>query len=94
MSSANTHSLQYSFTSHILYDVTTLVICRASDVQTRSLSHLVTSSGCARVAIQLGGGSIGDKWHEFGLGFMDKESSFKLLDAYFDLGVRYTCVAG
>jgi aryl-alcohol dehydrogenase-like predicted oxidoreductase len=37
--------------------------------------------------IQLGGASIGDKWHEFGTGSMDKESSFKLLDAYFDLGV-------
>ena len=33
--------------------------------------------------------SIGDKWHEFGLGAMDKESSFKLLDAYFDLGVSF-----
>jgi hypothetical protein len=31
--------------------------------------------------------SIGDKWHEFGMGSMDKESSFKLLDGYFDLGV-------
>ena len=38
--------------------------------------------------IQLGAMSIGDKWHEIGLGSMDKESSFKLLDAYFDLGVR------
>jgi hypothetical protein len=35
--------------------------------------------------------SIGDKWHEFGMGSMDKESSFKLLDAYFDLGVGNTC---
>ena len=37
--------------------------------------------------IQLGAMSIGDKWEEFGMGSMDKESSFKLLDAYFDLGV-------
>jgi hypothetical protein len=34
--------------------------------------------------------SIGDKWHELGMGSMDKENSFKLLDAYFDLGVRKT----
>jgi aryl-alcohol dehydrogenase-like predicted oxidoreductase len=33
--------------------------------------------------------SIGDKWHDFGLGAMDKESSFKLLDAYFDLGGNF-----
>jgi hypothetical protein len=31
--------------------------------------------------------SIGDKWHDLGMGSMDKESSFKLLDAYFDAGV-------
>jgi len=33
--------------------------------------------------------SIGDKWHEFGMGSMDKTSSFKLLDAYFDAGVSF-----
>jgi hypothetical protein len=31
--------------------------------------------------------SIGDQWHDHGMGSMDKESSFKLLDAYFDAGV-------
>jgi hypothetical protein len=31
--------------------------------------------------------SIGDKWNDLGFGSMDKESSFKLLDTYFDLGV-------
>jgi len=30
--------------------------------------------------------SIGDKWAPFGMGAMDKESSFELLDAYFDAG--------
>ena len=35
----------------------------------------------------LGGMSIGDKWHEVDFGAMDEESSFKLLDVYFDLGV-------
>lgn len=38
--------------------------------------------------IQLGAMSIGDKW-QFGLGSMDKESSFKLLDAYFDNGGNF-----
>ncbi|KAJ7904805.1 aryl-alcohol dehydrogenase [Mycena leptocephala] len=36
--------------------------------------------------LALGGMSIGDKWSKFGMGEMDKESSFKLLDAYFDAG--------
>lgn len=37
----------------------------------------------------LGAASIGDKWAEFGMGAMDKESSFKLLDAYFDAGGNF-----
>ncbi|KAI0301755.1 aryl-alcohol dehydrogenase [Multifurca ochricompacta] len=37
----------------------------------------------------LGGMSIGDKWQEFGMGFMDKESSFNLLNTYFDLGGNF-----
>ncbi|KAK7047880.1 putative aryl-alcohol dehydrogenase aad14 [Paramarasmius palmivorus] len=36
----------------------------------------------------LGAMSIGDKWNDF-LGSMDKESSFKLLDAYFDMGGNF-----
>ncbi|KAJ7717373.1 aryl-alcohol dehydrogenase [Mycena maculata] len=36
--------------------------------------------------LALGGMSIGDKWAKIGMGAMDKESSFKLLDAYFDAG--------
>ncbi|KAJ6584503.1 NADP-dependent oxidoreductase domain-containing protein [Mycena capillaripes] len=44
-----------------------------------------------RVAIHVSplahdGMSIGDKWAPFGMGEMNKESSFKLLDAYFDAG--------
>jgi aryl-alcohol dehydrogenase-like predicted oxidoreductase len=31
--------------------------------------------------------SIGDQWQNYGMGSMDKESSFKLLDTYFDAGV-------
>ena len=50
----------------------------------RTLSPL---AGVRVSPIQLGAMSIGDKWEEFGMGSMDKERSFKLLDAYFDLGV-------
>ncbi|KAF8968930.1 NADP-dependent oxidoreductase domain-containing protein [Flammula alnicola] len=38
--------------------------------------------------IQLGGMSIGDKWQGF-MGSMNKEDSFKLLDAYFDNGGNF-----
>jgi hypothetical protein len=48
----------------------------------RTLSPL---AGVRVSPLQLGAMSIGDKWQE--LGSMDKESSFKLLDAYFDAGV-------
>ena len=50
----------------------------------RTLSPL---AGVRVSPIQLGAMSIGDKWNDLGFGSMDKESSFKLLDAYFDLGV-------
>lgn len=52
----------------------------------RTLSPL---AGVRVSPICLGGMSIGDKWHEIGLGAMDKENSFKLLDAYFDLGGNF-----
>ena len=39
--------------------------------------------------IQLGAMSIGDKWTSRGMGSMDKESSFKLLDTYFDNGGNF-----
>jgi len=38
--------------------------------------------------LQLGAMSIGDKWSDF-MGSMDKEASFKLLDAYYHAGVRF-----
>ncbi|KAI0278765.1 Aldo/keto reductase [Russula aff. rugulosa BPL654] len=56
------------------------------------LAHYRTLSPLAGVRvspIQLGAMSIGDKWHDLGMGSMDKESSFKLLDAYFDLGGNF-----
>lgn len=39
--------------------------------------------------LQLGAMSIGDQWAKFGMGAMDKESSFKLLDAYYDHGGNF-----
>ncbi|TFK35413.1 NADP-dependent oxidoreductase domain-containing protein [Crucibulum laeve] len=39
--------------------------------------------------IQLGAMSIGDQWSDVGMGSMDKDSSFKLLDAYFDNGGNF-----
>jgi aryl-alcohol dehydrogenase-like predicted oxidoreductase len=39
--------------------------------------------------IQLGAMSIGEKWSGFGMGAMDKESSFKLLDAFYDAGGNF-----
>ncbi|TFK24398.1 aryl-alcohol dehydrogenase [Coprinopsis marcescibilis] len=39
--------------------------------------------------IVLGAGNIGDKWESMGWGTMTKESSFKLLDAYFDNGGNF-----
>jgi len=43
--------------------------------------------------LQLGAMSIGDKWAD-GMGSMDKESSFKLLDAFYDLGGNFIDTAG
>ena len=56
------------------------------------LGHYRTLSPLAGVRVsplQLGAMSIGDKWQEFGMGSMDKTTSFKLLDAYFDAGVSH-----
>ena len=39
--------------------------------------------------IQLGAMSIGDKWANVGFGSMDKDSSFKLLDAFFEAGGNF-----
>lgn len=36
--------------------------------------------------LQLGAMSIGGKWQHAGMGSMDKDSSFKLLDAFYDAG--------
>lgn len=39
--------------------------------------------------IILGAMSIGDKWDKIGMGSMNKEQSFKLLDAYYDAGGNF-----
>ena len=39
--------------------------------------------------ICLGGMSIGDKWAQYGMGAMDKASSFKLLDAFYEAGGNF-----
>ena len=39
--------------------------------------------------LQLGAMSIGDQWDKIGMGAMDKESSFKLLDAYYEAGGNF-----
>ncbi|TCD60871.1 hypothetical protein EIP91_009377 [Steccherinum ochraceum] len=39
--------------------------------------------------IGLGAMSIGDQWEKIGFGAMNKESSFKLLDAYYDAGGNF-----
>ena len=39
--------------------------------------------------ITLGAMSIGDKWAKLGMGSMDKERSFKLLDAFYEAGGNF-----
>ena len=52
--------------------------------------RVLSSRAGIRVSpIQLGAMSIGDKWHRFGMGTMDKENSFKLLDAYYKAGGNF-----
>ncbi|TFK21156.1 arylalcohol dehydrogenase [Coprinopsis marcescibilis] len=51
--------------------------------------QLAPSAGVHVSPLQLGAANIGDKWQDFGWGKMDKESSFKLLDAYFDKGGNF-----
>ena len=47
------------------------------------------SAGVHVSPLCLGAMNIGDKWAEFGMGAMNKETSFKLLDAYFDAGGNF-----
>ncbi|EKM51533.1 uncharacterized protein PHACADRAFT_127164 [Phanerochaete carnosa HHB-10118-sp] len=51
--------------------------------------QLSSRAGVHVSPILLGAMSIGDKWHEFGMGSMNKEASFKLLDAYYAAGGNF-----
>jgi aryl-alcohol dehydrogenase-like predicted oxidoreductase len=56
------------------------------------LGHYRTLSPLAGIHVsplQLGAMSVGEKWATLGMGEMNKESSFKLLDAYFDNGGNF-----
>lgn len=37
----------------------------------------------------LGAMSVGDKWEQYGLGGTNKESAFKLLDAFYEAGGNF-----
>ncbi|KAK7682675.1 hypothetical protein QCA50_014058 [Cerrena zonata] len=50
---------------------------------------LSTTAGVHVSPICLGAMSIGDQWEKVGMGSMDKESSFKLLDAFYDAGGNF-----
>ncbi|KAK0201248.1 NADP-dependent oxidoreductase domain-containing protein [Desarmillaria ectypa] len=60
----------------------------ANDPPTKlGVYRVLSSRAGVRVSpLALGAMSIGDKWDGYGMGSMNKESSFKLLDAYFDMG--------
>ena len=52
--------------------------------------RLLSPHASVRVSpIQLGAMSIGDKWEAKGFGSMNKESSFKLLDAFYEAGGNF-----
>lgn len=63
----------------------------AAPAQTKLGRHrrLSDKAGIHVSPICLGGMSIGDKWAPFGMGAMDKASSFKLLDAFYDAGGNF-----
>lgn len=39
--------------------------------------------------LALGAMSLGDKWGKYGFGIVNKEDSFKILDAYLDAGGNF-----
>ncbi|KAI0760914.1 aryl-alcohol dehydrogenase [Trametes elegans] len=51
--------------------------------------QLAPSAGIHVSPLQLGAMSIGDKWAKHGMGAMDKESSFKLLDTFYEAGGNF-----
>lgn len=63
----------------------------ASDPPTKLGRHrrLAPLAGVHVSPIALGAMSIGDKWAQWGHGTMDKDSSFKLLNAFYDAGGNF-----
>ena len=51
--------------------------------------QLAPNAGVHVSPLQSGAMSIGDQWSKMGMGEMDKEMSFKLLDAYYDAGGNF-----
>ena len=52
--------------------------------------RVLSSRAGVRVSpIQLGAMSIGDKWEAKGMGKMNKETSFQLLDAFYEAGGNF-----
>ncbi|THH32098.1 hypothetical protein EUX98_g2127 [Antrodiella citrinella] len=51
--------------------------------------QLAPTAGVHVSPLQLGAMSIGDQWHKVGMGAMNKEDSFKLLDAFYDAGGNF-----
>ncbi|GJJ13469.1 hypothetical protein Clacol_007723 [Clathrus columnatus] len=54
---------------------------------------LSPNAGVRVSPLQLGAMGIGDQWEKHGFGAMNKESSFKLLDAYYNAGGNFIDVA-
>ncbi|KAJ8595230.1 Aldo/keto reductase [Rhizopogon salebrosus TDB-379] len=50
---------------------------------------LAPTAGVHVSPLALGAMSIGDKWSKYGMGAMDKESSVKMLDAFYDAGGNF-----
>ncbi|KAK0449002.1 NADP-dependent oxidoreductase domain-containing protein [Desarmillaria tabescens] len=63
----------------------------ASDPPTKlGIYRVLSSRAGVRVSpLVFGAMSVGDKWEALGMGSMNKESSLKLLDAYYDMGGNF-----
>ena len=51
--------------------------------------QLSPSAGVHVSPLVLGAMSVGDKWEPYGLGGTNKESAFKLLDAFYEAGGNF-----
>jgi aryl-alcohol dehydrogenase-like predicted oxidoreductase len=50
---------------------------------------LAPTAGVRVSPFALGGMNIGSRWADIGMGSMDKESCYKLLDAYYEAGGNF-----